>query len=48
MTTIVRYLISDVDDSNYKFTDSRIQTSILVAVTFVIKVLILVMIIRLI
>ena len=35
MTTIVRYLISDVDDSNFKFTDSRIQTSILVAATFV-------------
>jgi hypothetical protein len=35
MTTIVRYLISDVDDSNYKFTDARIQTSILVAATFV-------------
>ena len=35
MTTIVRYLISDVDSSNYKYTDSRIQTSILVAATFV-------------
>lgn len=35
MTTIVRYLISDVDSSNYKFIDSRIQTTILVAATFV-------------
>ena len=35
MTTIIRYLISDVDDSDYKFTDSRIQTSILVGATFV-------------
>lgn len=35
MTTIIRYLISDVDSSNYKFTDSRIQTAALVAATFV-------------
>ena len=35
MTTIIRYLISDVDSSNYKFSDSRIQTTALVAATFV-------------
>lgn len=31
MGTIVRHLINDLDPSNYKFTDSRIETSILVA-----------------
>lgn len=29
--TIVRYLINDVDSDNYKFSDNRIETSILVA-----------------
>lgn len=31
MGTIVRYLIDDVDPSNYKYSDSRIETTILVA-----------------
>lgn len=31
MGTIVRHLINDVDESNYKFSDQRIETSILVA-----------------
>lgn len=31
MGTIVRYLIDDVDPSNYKFSDHRIETTILVA-----------------
>jgi len=31
MSTIVRYLINDVDPSSYKYSDKRIETSILVA-----------------
>lgn len=31
MGTIVRYLIDDVDPSNYKYSDHRIETTILVA-----------------
>jgi len=35
MSTIVRYLVNDVDSSNYKFSDIRIETSILVAAQLV-------------
>jgi hypothetical protein len=35
ITTIVRYLISDVDSGSFKYADSRLQTTILVAATFV-------------
>ncbi len=31
MSTIVRHLVNDLDSSNYKYTDNRIETSILVA-----------------
>jgi hypothetical protein len=31
ISTILRYLINDVDFNNYKYTDSRIETTILVA-----------------
>lgn len=31
MGTIVRHLINDLEDKNYKFTDQRVETSILVA-----------------
>ena len=31
MSTIVRYLINDVDPSNYSFSDQRIETTLLVA-----------------
>jgi len=31
LSTIVRHLINDVDSTNYKFTDNRIETTILVA-----------------
>lgn len=35
MSTIVRHLISDLDSSNYTYSDSRIETSILVAAQIV-------------
>jgi len=35
ITTIVRYLISDVDSGSFKYADSRLKTTILVAATFV-------------
>jgi hypothetical protein len=31
MSTIVRHLVNDLDPDNYKYTDNRIETSILVA-----------------
>ena len=31
LSTIVRYLIDDVDSSKYKYSDSRIETTLLVA-----------------
>jgi len=37
MTTVVRHLINDVDPSAYKFTDNRLETSILVAAQLVIS-----------
>lgn len=35
MTTIVRYLISDVDPANYSYSNERLETSILVAAQIV-------------
>lgn len=32
---MVRYLINDIDSSNYKYTDARIETSVLVSSQFV-------------
>jgi hypothetical protein len=37
MSTIVRHLINDLDPSNYKYSDKRIETSILVAGYLVLK-----------
>lgn len=37
MSTIVRHLVNDTDPSSYKFTDNRIETSILVASQLVIS-----------
>jgi hypothetical protein len=37
MTTVVRHLINDTDSTNYKFTDNRLETSILVAAQLVIS-----------
>ena len=35
MSTIVRYVVNDVDSSNYTFSDERVETSILVAAQLV-------------
>lgn len=35
ISTILRYLINDVDHNNYKYSDSRIETTILVAAQLV-------------
>jgi hypothetical protein len=35
ISTMVRYLINDVDSSNYKYSDNRIETTILVAAQLV-------------
>ena len=35
MSTILRYLIDDVDSSKYKFSDNRIETTLLVAAQLV-------------
>ena len=37
MSTIVRYIVNDVDSTNYTFSDERIETSILVASQLVIN-----------
>ena len=37
MTTVVRHLVNDTDSTNYKFTDNRLETSILVAAQLVIS-----------
>ena len=34
MSTIVRYLVDDVDSSKYKYSDKRIETTVLVAAQF--------------
>ena len=35
ISTMVRYLINDVDPDNYKYSDSRVETTVLVASNFV-------------
>ena len=35
MSTILRYLIDDVDSTSYKFSDDRIETTLLVAAQLV-------------
>ena len=35
MSTILRYLIDDVDSTSYKFSDERIETTLLVAAQLV-------------
>ena len=37
MTTVVRHLVNDTDSTKYKFSDDRLETSILVASQLVIS-----------
>ena len=37
MTTVVRHLVNDTDSASYKFSDDRLETSILVAAQLVIS-----------